>query len=203
MPLAPPRRWLDPCTELTSRTALPALETSPLAALTLLNNLSSAGFLSGGLSNVQGGRWRKTLLSSVSNLLDRLVTSTNVTESRRQLGQILRLIPALNDGTSFTPALMRLLQGCVDTATKKGPAGLQKDWEEKGVWNEAHMAANVLRCITDLAPMYDELCAPVQEMLLDKEGMQVLVDGYAWSREVLEQLATLADQWSADKRYVI
>lgn len=185
------------------RTALPALETSPLAALTLLNNLSSAGYLSGGLSNVQGGRWRKSLLSSVSNLLTRLAASQEDVDSRRQLGQILRFIPALNDGTSFATSLEQLLSDRVNWARGAGAEGAVADRRKQGVWNQAHITASVLQCIAELAPMYDELRVPVTRSLLEQGGLQDLLRAYGWNREVLEVLATLADQWSADKRYVV
>lgn len=181
-------------------TALPALTTSPTAALTLLNNLGAAGYLSGGLSNVQGGRWRLALLNSIASLLSSLAAQHGSVDHRKQLVQALKLLPSLQDYQHFLAPLETLLQGVTRSSKGGNREQFVARWEDEGIWNDAHLCAATLKCIGELAPIHAEVDSLTKTYLLEKGVMQALVNGFDWNRELLEVLANLGDQWSSDHR---
>lgn len=174
---------------------MPALHDEPVAALVLLNNIAAAGYLTGGLMNVQGGRWRRSLLDGVADVFTRLVADP--AGSRRQLGLLFHLVPSLGEPALFSDSLTALIKASVARA-RGGRGALERDWQDGGAWNDSHLCASTLRCVAELAPLNAAVRAAAAEELLG--SMQLVIDAWCWNREVLDVVATLIEQWSSDNR---
>ncbi|TXT11027.1 hypothetical protein VHUM_01778 [Vanrija humicola] len=177
-----------------ARTALTGLSTDPLPTLVLLNNLASAGFLSGGLSNVQGGRWRQALVTNLAKLLKGIRDGDLELADRRVLGQILRLIPYLaGESQHFIDHLMAILDR-LNVAASDSEA--EANWEAAGVWNDAHAVGRVLSSVYDLV-----LRGPTavkdkfKNYWTTNHLPNVLVARYHWNRDILEQTAAFVEHW--------
>lgn len=163
---------------LLIRSTTEAINKDPLSTVILLNTLRTTGYLSTGLSNVQGGRWRSTMTSNIAAVLER-VTLTTV-EDKRLLGQVLQLVHALGDLAVFETHLERIIR----LALRLTPA----DWQD-GVWNDGHILAAVLGCVNAIShtPIGERLRVVVWHVT----SLEELVDGWSWNREVMQQVAAM------------
>lgn len=177
-----------------SRTALTGLSTDPLPTLVLLNNLASAGFLSGGLSNVQGGRWRQALVTNLAKLLKGVCDGDLELADRRILGQILRLIPSLaGESQHFIDHLMAILDRLNVAASDSDAEG---NWEEAGVWNDAHVVGRILSSVYDLVLRGPTAVKDKFKTYWTSNHLpNALVARYHWNREILEQTAAFVEHW--------
>ncbi|KAL1410173.1 U3 snoRNP protein [Vanrija albida] len=177
-----------------ARTALTGLSSDPLPTLVLLNNLASAGFLSGGLSNVQGGRWRQALVTNLAKLLKDIRDSDLELADRRILGQILRLIPSLaGESQHFIDHLMAILDRLNVAASDEDAEG---NWEETGVWNDAHAVGRILSSVYDLVLRGPTTVKDKFKTYWTTNHLpNVLVGRYHWNREILEQTAAFVEHW--------
>lgn len=176
-----------------ARTALAGLERDPLSTLVLLNNLAGAGFLSGGLSNVQGGKWRQALVKALAKVLASLEDSELDTTDRRVLGQVLELIPYLaGESKHFSSHLLAILSRFVSEPDKEA----QVNWNEAGAWNDSHVVGRLLSSIFQLS-----LRGPVavqeqfKSYVVDNDLMNIFLRHWHWSREVMAQVADFAEHW--------
>lgn len=176
-----------------TKTALGGLETDPLSTLVLLNNLASAGFLTGGLSNVQGGRWRKALVVALASLLAKLSESDLDLDRRRLLGQVLKLLPYLaGEAAQFVEPLLTILGRFVDGSDTVA----RENWDSQGVWNDSHLVSRILRSLYDLILRGPKNCSEtVKAFFVDNDFFNVLVHKWHWNRDVLEQAAAYIDHW--------
>jgi U3 small nucleolar RNA-associated protein 20 len=175
------------------------MATDPLPTIVLLNSLSEAGFLSGGLLNVQGGRWRQGLVSAVRDLLASLASSSLDEAERRTLGQLLRLLPVLaSDGQQYLSTLLDLVRRFTQNADSDTA---EATWKE-GAWNDSHLLSAVLKSCIVLARARDDFQTQMQAELLERNGLATLIRGWRWNREVLDDVAEFSEMWSADLRYV-
>jgi hypothetical protein len=92
----------------------------------------------------------------------------------------LQLIPALGDLGPFEIQLDRILKAIVQLRQTKA------DWQDAGVWNDAHLVSTVLRCANDISH------TPVGERLRASLPSD-LVEVWSWNREVMGQLAEVAE----------
>ncbi|EJT46124.1 hypothetical protein A1Q1_05335 [Trichosporon asahii var. asahii CBS 2479] len=176
-----------------TKTALGGLESDPLPTLVLLNNLASAGFLTGGLSNVQGGRWRKALVAALTRVLTKLSDSSLDDDDRRLLGQVLKLLPYLaGEASQFVEPLISILGRFVDGSDQEA----QENWDEEGVWNNSHVVGRILNSLYGLILRGPKDCSEkVKAFFVDNDFFNVLIHKWHWSREVLEQAAAFIDHW--------
>lgn len=186
---------------LIFRTALPTLTSDTLPTLQLLNHLASVGYMSGGLINVQGGRWRQAL---VATLHDRL--ATNAAEpiqsiDRRVLGLLLRLLSLLpGDGREFAPSIVTLLRtfGQFDDGAEEEAI---EEWQTAGPWNNAHMLSSLLECagayISD-----EEVQRQFDALLVTEGGAKVLLRKWNWNAEVMKRLIEVVTQGDLTVQYV-
>lgn len=176
-----------------ARTALSGLEKDPLSTLIVLNNLAGAGFLAGGLSNVQGGKWRQALVKALAQVLLSLEESSLDTNDRRVLGQILELLPYLaGESKHFSDQLINILNRFVGEPDKDS----QVNWREAGAWNDSHVVGRLLSSILQLSlrgpgAVQDQFKA----YLVDTDLLNVLLRHWHWSREVMAQVADFAEHW--------
>nr|XP_019012391.1 U3 small nucleolar RNA-associated protein 20 [Kwoniella pini CBS 10737]OCF51172.1 U3 small nucleolar RNA-associated protein 20 [Kwoniella pini CBS 10737] len=187
-----------------AKTALPTLSKDPLSTLVLLNNLAAAGYLSGGLSNVQGGRWKQTFISSIVSLVAELRDRRLVDiKDRRILGQVLKLIPALpSDAHHFGPHLASLIRITLENTQGKDVEVVKAEWEEDGAWNDSHILGALLeaaRNVSDSASSStgDEL----KEVLVGQGKLKDIIEIWSWNREVLSAAELLIGRWSSEISY--
>lgn len=177
-----------------ARTALSGLEKDPLSTLVLLNNLAGAGFLSGGLSNVQGGKWRQALVKALASVLSSLQESSLDLNDRRVLGQVLELLPYLaGESKYFSEHLIQILNRFVEEPEKE----TQDNWREAGAWNDSHVVGRLLSSMFQLAlrgpgAVQDE----IKTYIIDNDLLNVLLRHWHWSCEVMAQVADFAEHWS-------
>lgn len=176
-----------------AKTALGSLVSDPLPTLVLLNNLASAGYLSGGLLNVQGGRWRITLVKGLASLLETLRASSLEVADRRILGQVLQLLPFLSgEGAKFTDDLFELLGRFIPTPDGEA----YENWRTEGAWNDGHVVGRVLAALHQITLRSSAAVQEgVEQTLVDRDTINVLITQYHWCREVLEQVALLVEHW--------
>jgi U3 small nucleolar RNA-associated protein 20 len=188
-----------------SRAALTGIKADPLPTLVLLNNLAGAGFLKGGLSNVQGGRWRAALVNAIAECLETIRDSSLDTADLRLLGQVLKLIPHLaSESQHFVPHLLAILDNVTTSKGKKarGPkdAEVAKDnYVEAGAWNNSHSVGRIIACLFQLslrapAATQDEIKSHFKKA----EMLNTLLESWSWSREVLETTASFVEHWADD-----
>lgn len=176
---------------LTGRTALPALKTDTLQTLLLLNHLAAAGYLSGGLLNVQGGRWRQSLVSSLREMLVDFSEQPADRLERRILAQLLHLITFLpTEGTQFSPSLLKLVRQFGHFDARSPDSALQQ-WREDGVWNDAHMFSLLLRSV-DAFILHQDVHAAFTELLVEQHGFEAIVQKWNWNAEVMSTMSELA-----------
>ena len=178
-----------------NRDVLPALSSDPLPALQLLNNLAEAGYLSAGLSNVQGGHWRPLLTSALLELLDSPKnTSLAEVEDRRLLGQCLSLLPYLaEEAHHFTGRLVSIIDRLRGKTDLTESSIAREDWESDGPWNDAHMLGLLLQCAERLAvqPAAEEY---FKTHLLGRGQTEAILRAYHWNREIMISLASLMER---------
>lgn len=184
-----------------ARAALTGLKEDPLATLALLNNLAGAGFLAGGLSNVQGGKWRAALVKAIAERLESVHGLD--TASLRLLGQVLKLIPHLaGEGQHFVPHLLAILDRVTKSKGKNaaGPSdaeAAQADYRDAGAWNNTHTVGRVLSCLYQLtlrapAAVQDEITAHFKK----SDTIDRFIKNWYWSREVLGHTASFVEHWA-------
>lgn len=141
--------------------------------------------MSRGLSNVQGGRWRQSLISA---LRDRLaaIAETSVEEiDRRILGQLLRLLSTLPcEGRDFTPSLISLLNNFGQFQDGDAESAIE-EWQTEGAWNNAHMISCLMRC-ADAHILDQEVQSQFTKLLVDDKAFQGILKKWNWNAEVLE-----------------
>lgn len=163
--------------------------------MVLLNNLAEAGFLTGSLSNVQGGRWRQALVSALVAQVKSLESTEDIA-SRRILGQILHLLPSLSsEGEAFAPYIVATIENVVRKPTASDLSTFAND----GPWNDAHLLAEAL--LAAHAVSHDSAVrAELKRKLLDSGMLATITQRWAWNREVLEQAASLVGMWQDEIR---
>ncbi|WWC98879.1 hypothetical protein V866_005773 [Kwoniella sp. B9012] len=184
-----------------AKKSLPSLSNDPLSTLVLLNNLASAGYLSGGLSNVQGGRWRQAFISALVALFKQIKEKAlEDVNDRRILGQILRLIPALpSDADQFVPHVTGLIRSTLSTVKGKEVAQIRVGWAEDGAWNDSHLLGSLLRAAQDLLDSPQVTAdAELRALLVDEGALADVIEKLYWNREVLTACSSLIDRWSGD-----
>ncbi|WWD16787.1 hypothetical protein CI109_101219 [Kwoniella shandongensis] len=184
-----------------AKTSLPALPSDPLSTLVLLNNLAAAGYLSGGLSNVQGGQWRQALISTLVSLLESLAqTGLRGVNDRRVLGQALKLLPALpSDAEQFTPHVASLLKLSLELSADKDSSTLRSEWKTAGAWNDSHLLGTLLRSTEHiLASPKEGVEEDVKRLLVTEGQLNAILDKWSWNREIMEAIAPLVERWASD-----
>lgn len=173
---------------------MPSLETDPLHALILLNNLAEAGFLSRSLFSVQGGRWRQSLIKSLGLLVDRVMAAGYAeTEDRRILGQTLHLLSSIaTAGSDFIDRISTLVDQLLQRA--EGQASYRDSWLGQGVWNDAHLLAESLGVMETFLHGGTE----ARPKLTDQLG--VIIQQWSWNRDVMARLAGLIELRASDVR---
>lgn len=173
-----------------------------MPALILLNNLADAGYLSGGLFNIQGGRWRQVFVAALEALLGTLRDSSLVElDDRRKLGQLLRLLSnLLAEGHHFAPTLAALLDQRIAVVGVEDVDVQQRGWRHGGAWNDAHLLGLLLRSAERLASNVgvEEI---LKNYLLKREYLKQLLRGFHWNREIMKGLAGFMEMWKADLRW--
>ncbi|WVQ94326.1 hypothetical protein IAU59_001405 [Kwoniella sp. CBS 9459] len=182
-----------------AKSSLPSLSADPLSTLVLLNNLASAGYLSGGLANVQGGRWRQALITALVSLLVKLQESgLNEVDDRRVLGQVLKLIPSLpSDADHFAPHVASLLEFKLDRLATKDVTMLKQEWEEGGAWNDTHVLGVLLKTAKHI--LISPKAVVEQQfrgLLLDEGRLKEILEKWCWNREILIAISPLVERWS-------
>lgn len=183
---------------LTARSALPSLVSDPLATLLLLNNLSVAGYLSGGLLNVQGGRWRQALVAALKSVLDSLANRSILSkDDRRILAHTTRLLPALaSDSAEFVPSIVTLIEKVAPDAKGKSAEVATSEWQAGDVWNDGHLLATLLRCASDLLVRNSDIEPLLLRCLVEGGLLRRVLEVYHWNGEIMDQIAILVDRWS-------
>ncbi|KAK4685447.1 U3 small nucleolar RNA-associated protein 20, partial [Tremellales sp. Uapishka_1] len=178
-----------------ARTALPNLVSDPLTTLVVINNLSSAGFLSGGLANVQGGRWRQSLISALVHLMSGLTDSDLDVTQRRILGQLLQLLPYFaSESHQFGPQLVTM----ITRASQSSEASVEDNWRTAGAWNDAHLLAALLRCGELVQRQSEQVEKILKECLVDSGRLLEILRIWHWSREILGCSAPLVELWKSE-----
>lgn len=159
------------------------LKSEPAATLGLLNHLASAGYLSGGLANVQGGRWRQSLLASLQDLLVDVANPDN-TPDRHILIQLLRLLSSVSaDAKQLAPQLLTLVKR-FGNFTEGDAESAKADWREGGPLNDAHLFASLLRCVQSYivdGDMKEQFAA----FLVEEGGLAAIIKKWNWNSEVM------------------
>ncbi|ODN80830.1 hypothetical protein L202_02973 [Cryptococcus amylolentus CBS 6039] len=183
-----------------AKASLSSLNTDPLSTLVLLNNLASSGYLSGGLSNVQGGRWRQSLVSALVGLLQSLGQSQLESEERRVLGQILSLVPALpGDADKFTPEVISLLKSTLEKLDKETEDDLKNEWKSQGAWNDTHILGLLLRAADELITASKaDVSNDIKGLLVDEGWAKKVIEKWSWSREIMRSVVPHIERWATE-----
>ncbi|KAL7419756.1 U3 snoRNP protein [Cryptotrichosporon argae] len=159
-----------------ARTALSALSTEPLPTLVLLNSLAAGGFFAAGLANVQGGRWRQSLVAALVKLLE------GKPADRRALGQALSLVPHLTGAEAqFAGPILALVDGLRPTP----------DDVATGVWNDVHVVGRLLECAYRLATRGADV-SPLRPRIAE------IAHAFPTHREMLAHVADFTSLWSLE-----
>lgn len=159
-----------------------------MATLGLLNHLATSGYLSGGLANVQGGRWRQSLMVSLQDLLSELAKSDTL--DREILIQVLRLLSSVPaDAKRLAPDFATLVKrfGNFDQGDAESAIA---EWREGGPLNDAHMFSSLLRCVQAYivdADMKEQITA----FMLAEGGLAAVIQKWNWNAEVMSVAAGL------------
>ncbi|OCF30821.1 U3 small nucleolar RNA-associated protein 20 [Kwoniella heveanensis BCC8398] len=184
-----------------AKSSLPSLSADPLSTLVLLNNLASAGYLSGGLANVQGGRWRQALISALTSLLSQLQEAgLSEIHDRRILGQVMNLIPSLpSDAEQFAPHIATLVKLELDRSKSEDAALLKQGWEAGGTWNATHVLGVLLKTAEHMMISPRETVEQHFRELFVREGhLGEISKKWSWNREILSAISPLIDRWASD-----
>lgn len=187
------------------RASLPSLKSEPLSTLILLNNFAASGYLSGGLSNVQGGRWRQALISALVGLLKSLTKPNLDLNERRITGQALKLLPALpDDADKFAPQVVKILESTLDRLDGKDLRAIKAEWEEGGVWNDTHLVGSLLHTVDQLiaSPKADG-SKDAKDLLVSKGWLNKVLEKWYWNRQVMESAVPHAERWASNLGYVV
>jgi len=163
--------------------------------LILLNNLADAGFLTGSLYNVQGGRWRQALVAAVGELLD-TTTSSDLDDvaNRRVMGEILHLLPSMSSaGVEIVGRVVNVITKIMATIGTAQEA--KADWEMSGAWNKAHLLAEALQAAASFSSN-GAIKISLQERLVDSGTIVDIASRWSWHREILDHIAGLTELWS-------
>lgn len=175
---------------LYCRTAVPHLRDEPLATLTLLNQLAESGYLSGGLSNIQGGRWRQSLLTALRDLLSTFAVADKDGLDRQVLVQVLHLIATLpGDASQLAPLFASLIERFGDFQAGDAESAIA-EWQVGGVWNDAHVLSSLLRCAESYLGN-EEIESQIRAILVDHKGFAGTVRKWNWNAEVMSVLASV------------
>lgn len=187
------------------RASLPSLKSEPLSTLILLNNLAASGYLSGGLSNVQGGRWRQALISALVGLLKSLTKPDLDLNERRITGQVLKLLPALpSDADKFAPQAVKILESALDRLDSKNLGAIKAEWEEGGVWNDTHLVGSLLHTVDQLiASPKADVSKDAKDLLVSKGWLNKVLEKWYWNRQVMESAVPHVERWASNLGYVV
>lgn len=182
-----------------AKTTITTLPTHPLATLTLLSTLATAGHLSGGLANVQAGRWRTVLVNALVSLLNKWASKgKDVDEEERQaLAKMFVLLPHLpNEEAKFAPALGRLLDSIISAGLSSGQAELESEWNATQR-SSTHLLGGLLACLANFVEQgADNVRTVVQETFCKGTTIEQTFTVWSWSREVVKGMAELRSVWS-------
>ena len=164
------------------------LNSEPVATLGLLNHLATSGYLSGGLANVQGGRWRQSLMVSLQDLLSELAQSNDL--DRQVLIQVLRLLSSVPaDAKRLAPDFASLINR-FGNFTQDDADSAMTEWREGGPLNDAHMFSSLLRCVQ--AYIVDgDMKEQVTSLLTGEGGLAAIIRKWNWNAEVMSVAAGL------------
>lgn len=169
------------------------MATEPLPTLLLLNHLGGAGYLSSGLSNVQGGRWRPALVKALQERLVRFASRFVDSIDRLELAYTLRLIPTLRlNASEVGPCLAALIRSFGHLRDFKGDE-LLGQWREGSVWNDAHLLSLVLDC-ADSYQTEPDVRTVLTGLLVDEQGVAAIIRNWHWNTEVMSRLASLSNR---------
>ena len=174
---------------------LPSLSTDPLHTLILLNNLAEAGFLTESLYNVQGGRWRQALTTTIGELFATTVSSDlYLVANRRVMGQLLHLLPAMSsEGAGMVARVVDIINGLTgDNASRHE---VETEWETAGPWNKSHLLAVALEAAEAFSTR-DDVRSTLREQLLDSGKLFEIAERWSWNREVMGQVASFVELWA-------
>ena len=171
----------------------------PLPVLVLLNNLSEAGYLTGSLSNVQGGRWRQSLVTALGDVLQSAIASPREeVDNRRVLGHVLHLLPSIStEGPRFSAQICDLIK--VLASTTRSEAALKQQFQEEGPWNSSHLFAQSLQCVENFY-FNGEIQDQLKSTIVNAEFLASIAGSWSWNREIMERVAFLAELDPASAR---
>lgn len=174
-----------------ARTILPSLNTEPLHALVLLNNLAEAGLLTDSLTNVQGGRWRKSLVSALAALLESATQLDHTGSGHRVVIQLLHLLPTLpNEGPVFVTNVVKIVDSI---RLRHVSVQSARDDFALSACNDSHLLAAALAALEAFDGMQD-LEADCKHTIT--RSLPDILAVWSWNREVLEKLASFSERWS-------
>ncbi|EIW69152.1 hypothetical protein TREMEDRAFT_71796 [Tremella mesenterica DSM 1558] len=187
-----------------AKSALANVRTEPLPILQLLRTLATAGYLTGGLSNVQGGRWRDSLVSALQDSLDNTdITDETRAADRRIVGHVLELLPLFASTNKRTIIrLQAMISALIEAQANFSAATLRQTWLSSSPWNAAHILAKLLRCCIRLLERHGDELSPLKQFLCDQSFLPVLMEKWGWNREVLSCVATLLDRWPTEPPFI-
>jgi U3 small nucleolar RNA-associated protein 20 len=173
---------------------LTPLNSEPVATLGLLNHLATSGYLSGGLANVQGGRWRQSLMASLQDLLSELASSED-TLDRQVLIQVLRLLSSVPaDAKRLAPDFATLIKR-FGNFSKSDADGAIVEWREGGPLNDAHMFSTLLKSVQ--AYIVDEdMKEKTTSFLIAEGGLASIIQKWNWNAEVMSVVGGLVVRMS-------
>lgn len=164
------------------------LNSEPVATLGLLNHLATSGYLSGGLANVQGGRWRQSLMASLQDLLSELANSSDL--DRQVLIQVLRLLSSVPaDAKRLAPDFATLIKRFGNFAQTDAESAIA-DWREGGPLNDAHMYSTLLKSVQ--AYIVDgDMKDQITSFLVKEGGLTAVIQKWNWNAEVMSVVGGL------------
>jgi hypothetical protein len=195
------------------RTCSTSLSSHTLETTSLLSALAAAGFLDGGLVNIQAGRWKDVLAKGLGEVLDKMSVGW-VVESEDEVGEILvvrdsatdvalpyqsrtmkhifKLLPKLHKASSsYITALSDTLRTLISSVGSRSEHDLRAEFASKPL-NTANVLASALACVADLKDL-DVDMGDIEQQL--KEAGDEIVQKLGWHRQVLREMARLAAIW--------
>jgi U3 small nucleolar RNA-associated protein 20 len=158
--------------------------------LVLLNQLAESGYLSGGLTNVQGGRWRQSLLSALRDLLATFAAATDDALDRKVLVQVLHLITTVpGDASQLASHIGALVRRFGNFEAGDAQTAIA-EWQVGGVWNDAHMLGSLLGCAESYLGN-EQMESEIRTILVDDKGFTNIVRKWNWNAEVMGVLASV------------
>ncbi|WVO17934.1 hypothetical protein L204_105632 [Cryptococcus depauperatus] len=183
-----------------AKTSCSSLITDPLSTLALLNSLVVANYLAGGLLNVQGGRWRQSLVSALVKQLEFIVESNLEYDERMVLGQILRLLPALHkEAAVFMPLVIELLEAVFKRLYGESEDALKEEWRLGGAWNDTHVLGSLIRAANQLISNSNtEVGKGVKELFVRDGWLRIVLENWSWNSEILRAAVPHVERWAID-----